>query len=113
VGVSQRHSTNIGRVLNLKTGHISDQVDYIYANHYATVSCPDGNPFEAARFDLTSRNCILKLGYERHVNIEVDERGCLIAPPALDDKWLTGPEQKLMQIERRMKQLRSNGQARA
>jgi hypothetical protein len=73
VGVSQRHSTKSGCVLNLQTGHISDQFHCAYDDHFATVSCPEGNPFEAASFDLTSWNCILESGYERHVNIEVDD----------------------------------------
>jgi hypothetical protein len=64
VGVSQRHSTNIGRVLNLQTGHISDQFHCVYDDHFATVSCPGGNPFEAASFDVTSWNRILESGYE-------------------------------------------------
>jgi hypothetical protein len=119
VGVSQRHSTNISRVLNLQTGHISDQFHCVYDDHFATVSCPDGNPFEAASFDVTSWNRILESGYERRVNIEVDNRGRPIVLRALDDDWLTGPERQLralirrQQTERPMEQLRVNGQARA
>jgi hypothetical protein len=51
IGVSQ---------LNLQTGHISDQFHCVYDDHFATVSCPDGNPFEAASFDVTSWNPILE-----------------------------------------------------
>jgi hypothetical protein len=119
VGVSQRNSTNIGRVLNLQTGHISNQFQCVYDNHFTTVSCPGGNPFEAASFNVTSWNHILESGYERHVNIEVDDRGRPIVLRALDDNWLTGPERQLralirrQQTERRMEQLRADGQARA
>jgi hypothetical protein len=119
VGVSQRNSTNIGRVLNLQTGHISNQFQCVYDNHFTTVSCPGGNPFEAASFNVTSWNHILESGYERHVNIEVDDRGRPIVLRALDDDWLTGPERQLralicrQQTERLMEQLRADGQARA
>jgi hypothetical protein len=119
VCVSQRHSTNIRRVLNLQTGHISDQFHCVYGDHFATVSCPDGNPFEAASFNVTSWNRILESGYERHINIEVDDRGRPIVLRALDDDWLTGPERQLralirrQRMERHMEQLRANGHARA
>jgi hypothetical protein len=92
VGVSQRHSTNIRRVLNLQTGHISDQFHCVYDDRFATVSCPNGNPVVAASFDVTSWNRILESGYEWHVNIEVDDRGRPIVLQALDDDWLSGPE---------------------
>jgi hypothetical protein len=119
VGVSQRHSTNIGRVLHLQTGHMSDQFHCVFYDRFATVTCPDGNPFEAASFDVTSWNRILKSGYERHINIEVDNRGHPIVLRALDDNWLTEPEQQLRALirrqrtEHRMEQLRANEQARA
>jgi hypothetical protein len=117
VGESPRHSTNIGRVLNLQTGHISDQFHCVYDDHYSTVLCPEGNPFETASFSLEKWNRILESGYERHVDIEVDKRGHPIVLRALDDDWLTGPERQLRALirrqrtERRMEQLHANGSA--
>jgi hypothetical protein len=110
MGVSQRHSTNIGPVLNLHTGHLSYQFHCgVYDDHCSTVSCPTGNPFETASFSLQSWNCILEF--------EVDDRGRPIVLQALDDDWPTGRERQLRDLihqqrtEHRMEQLQANGQA--
>jgi hypothetical protein len=95
VGVSQRHSTTVGRVLNLNTGHISDQYHCVYDDTFSTVSCPFGNPFDVDTFSDETWQRILESGYERHVNVELDDRGRPLPLFELADDWLSGPERLL------------------
>jgi hypothetical protein len=95
VGVSQRHSTTVGRVLNLNTGHISAQYHCVYDDTFSTVSCPFGNPFDVDTFSEETWQRIIETGYERHVPIEFDARGRPLPLFELADDWLSGPERLL------------------
>ena len=119
VGVSQRHSTTVGHVLNLNTGHISDQYHCVYDDTFSTVSCPFGNPFNVDTFSDETWQRILESGYERHVNVEVDDRGRPLPLFELANDWLSGPERLLRarlrreRTERRMQHLRNDPETQA
>jgi hypothetical protein len=119
VGVSQRHSTTVGRVLNLNTGHISAQYHCVYDDTFSTVSCPFGNPFDVDTFSEETWQRIIETGYERHVPIEFDARGRPLPLFELADDWLSGPERLLRsrirreRTERRMQHLRNDPETQA
>jgi hypothetical protein len=50
VGVSPNHSTTVGQVLNLNTGHISSQYHCVYDYTFSLVTNPEGGPFAAENF---------------------------------------------------------------
>jgi hypothetical protein len=85
----------VGRVLNLVTGHVSDQYHCLYDDHYSTVSAPEGAPNDNDTFDPLRWQCLLKSGYKRHAEIEMDKQGNPIPLPPLDDEWLSGPKRAL------------------
>jgi hypothetical protein len=90
--VSQRHSTTVGHVLNLNTGHISDQYHCVYNNTFFTVSRPFGNPFDVDTSTDETWQGITEIGYERHGNLELDDRRRALPLFELADGWLSGPK---------------------
>ena len=103
-------------MLNLNTGHISDQYHCVYDDKFATVPCPVGNPYDGDTFSVEHWNQIIECGYERHVDVDYDRQGRRIPPPPLGDEWLSGPERQLhAQIRRqrteRQMDRRRNGRA--
>jgi hypothetical protein len=94
VGVSLQHSTTVGHVLNRNTGPISDQYHRVYDGTFSTVSCPltKTNPLDVDTFLAKTWQQIIKNGYEGHVELELNTRGCPIPLLELSDDWLSGPE---------------------
>jgi hypothetical protein len=106
VGVSPIHSSTVGRVLNLNTGHVSDQYHCVYDDLFSTVNSPEGGPFGIDNFSVQHWTRLIESGYERHVEPEMDDAGNPIPFPEMTDDWLSGPERRLRTQIRRERQER-------
>jgi hypothetical protein len=104
VGVSPQHSSTVGRVLSLTTGHVSDQFHCVYDDLFSTVNSPEGGPFEIDNFSDNHWTRLIESGYERHAEPEMDAAGNPIPFPEITDDWLSGPERRLRAQIRRERQ---------
>jgi hypothetical protein len=104
VGVSPIHSTTVGRVLNLRTGHFSPQFHCVYDDTFSSVNSPEGGPFDIASFSRIHWSRLIESGYKRHAKPEMDAAGNAIPFPELSDDWLSGLERILCQQIRRERQ---------
>jgi len=107
LGPSPNHSTTIGRILNLRTGHVSPQFHCVYDDQFSTVSSV---PVEGAlddelfyRMDWTS---LVEAGCERIIDDEFDLRSNRQQLPELSDEWLTPAERRVRQISRQQRRNR-------
>jgi hypothetical protein len=96
MGQSFAHSSMIGRILNLKTGHISPQYHVVYDDLFTTVpNYQNGGLLDLPSFDANSWNQLVTTGLERHLDsIEYDPRGRQILPKLHDD-WLLSVERRI------------------
>ena len=91
LGYSSEHSSQIGLVCHLKTGHISPQWHLVFDGKFETVYC-SGQP--TPEVDQICNN-LFDSSREEFAEEEFDEEGGLIyKPPPLDDVWLTPEERK-------------------
>ena len=110
LGYSSEHSSQVGLVRHLKTGHISPQWHLVFDDKFETVYS-SGQP--TAEVDKICTE-LFESGRELYAEDEFDDDGILIyQPPPLDDIWLTHGER----IERRAKlesqRLRSSAREKA
>jgi Reverse transcriptase (RNA-dependent DNA polymerase) len=90
LGVATDHSSTIGRILNLATGHISPQYHVVYDDHFTTVpNSESGGMFHEAPFDANKWETLVSSGLESVFDPDDTE-----APrPSLHDDWLS-PEER-------------------
>ena len=101
LGPSPSHSTTIGRILNLMTGHVSPQFHVVYDDQFSTVSSvPVGDELTDDLFLSTDWAKLVEAGCERVLDEDFDERGHLIPTPELSDEWLTPAERRLRTLSR-------------
>jgi hypothetical protein len=82
LGVSPNHSTTIGRILNLRAGHVSPQFHVVYDDLFSTVpNAETGGLFDLERFQSQSWSHLIAVGSERYLEEEFDERGNRVASP--------------------------------
>jgi hypothetical protein len=97
LGVSSQHSSLIGRILNIRTGHVSPQYHVVYDDLFSTVpNAESGGILDTDSFNADNwTRLITSTGSERHVDQEFDERGNRVRLPELHDEWLTPQKQQL------------------
>jgi hypothetical protein len=102
LGVSPAHSSTIGRIHNLQTGHVSPQYHVVYDELFTTVpNAEAGGLFSIQTFDATTWAKVLESGIER--NGDMDLEGSNGDLPELHDEWLTPMEQQQRQAHRRLR----------
>jgi hypothetical protein len=94
LGFSTNHSSTVGRILNLVTGHISPQYHVVYDELLSTVTTTDlhlealGNN---SMFTLDRWNELITTGYDRNdALVEAEENDQPL--PQLADEWLPPAE---------------------
>lgn len=108
LGFSNQHSSTVGLVLNLRTGHISPQYHVVYDELYSTVTTTEYD-LEALQnnhvFTLDRWSELLVSGYERS---QVLEDAVLegLPLPELNDEWLSPREIADREALRRNRQAR-------
>jgi hypothetical protein len=102
LGFSSQHSTNVGLVLNLKTGHISPQYHLVFDDLFSTVSTSilrDEKIRNDSVFQPDIWNDLISTGHERNEFLEeLDNTPHQL--PVLDDDWLTPTEIDTRQSQR-------------
>jgi hypothetical protein len=103
LGVAMRHSSTIGRIRNLNTGHVSPQFHVVYDPFFTTV--PNAEDPDLADVDNINVDSLLDTisgrGQREHFEIEdIDERGNVLPQPELDIEWLTQHEREQRQRAR-------------
>jgi len=102
LGPSPDHSTTIGRILNLRTGHISPQFHVVYDDLFMTVpNAEQGGVLELEQFCEESWRTVLETGLERTMQRDFDHDGHPLPLPSLSDEWLTPAEICLRDMSRR------------
>lgn len=93
VGVSQSHSSTVGRIMNLRTGNVSPQYHAVYDDLFTTVpNAESGGLVEQMKFNHTSWLQILETGWERFADpIDEASSGSSFVP-SLDREWLSEDE---------------------
>ena len=69
VGYSSEHSTNVGRVLNLQTGHVSPQFHLVYDEHFSSVPALR---LDSAQFDAAVWRTLVHSGIENTFDSDRD-----------------------------------------
>jgi hypothetical protein len=95
LGISTRHSSTIGQIRNLDTGHVSPQFHVVYDPFFMTV--PNAGDPELVNVDRIDLQHLLSVPgvHQEHNDIEdIDELGNLKPAPELNDEWLTFREQE-------------------
>jgi hypothetical protein len=117
LGPSPKHSTVVGRILNLRTGSISPQFHVVYDDLFSSVpNAEAGGVLELEQFREASWRTILESGHERILYREFGPDGRLIPPPSLSDEWLTPAEIRLREMSRNVRRrhvVRDRSDARA
>jgi hypothetical protein len=101
LGISTRHSSTIGRIRNIVTGHVSPQFHVVYDPFFTTV--PTAGDPELVDVDRINLDTLLTVGSgHREFNQveEFDELGNVEPAPELDADWLTFREHELRQRRR-------------
>jgi hypothetical protein len=95
LGISPTHSSTIGLILNLRTGHVSPQYHVVYDDEFTTVpNAESGGLFNAERpFDAAQWQQLVEAGTERVI---VDDDAVL--PPLHRDWEPPPPPQFLLPI---------------
>jgi hypothetical protein len=93
VGASHAHSSNIGRILNLRTGHVSPQYHVVYDDLFSTVpNAESGGVDDQMPFNPLTWNQIVSTGHERTIDpVEEASTGTRYVP-SLDKEWLSDDE---------------------
>ena len=93
LGPSPDHSSTIGRILNLRTGHISPQFHCIYDDLYSTVpNAGPGGILDEDQFRADNWAKLVESGSERSCEQDYDSNGHPLPLPELHDEWLTPAE---------------------
>jgi hypothetical protein len=90
IGMSPSHSSNVGRILNLRTGNVPPHFHVVYDDLFSTVPNGEtGGVVEEMAFNPHSWMKILETGWERNID-PVDEAfsGSRFVP-SLDPEWLS------------------------
>ena len=85
LGVSPKHSTTVGRILNLQTGYISPQYHVVYDEHFTTVM---SSRFDYDKFDAATWASLIQSGYEKVLDPE-DVDGNVVPFSDWYDDWIT------------------------
>lgn len=89
------HSSTIGWILNLQTGHVSPQYHVVYDNLFTTVPNSDfGGLIDPHSFNPDHWARLLETGHDRLAFQEFDDDGKPIPLPPLHNDWLTPLEQQ-------------------
>jgi hypothetical protein len=93
VGVSNAHSSIVGRILNVRTGNVSSQYHVVYDDLFTTVPNADsGGVEEEMQFNPKSCLQVLETGWERLADpIDQASSGSRFVP-SLDREWLSDDE---------------------
>ncbi|KAG7373658.1 reverse transcriptase RNA-dependent DNA polymerase [Nitzschia inconspicua] len=89
LGVSPSHSSSVGRILNLRTGHVSPQYHVVYDELFSTVFnslTPGMN--DALPFDDALWTRLISIGLEHLLPSSSDDPTAYDPPPPLDPAWL-------------------------
>ncbi|KAG7368580.1 reverse transcriptase RNA-dependent DNA polymerase [Nitzschia inconspicua] len=88
LGISPSHSSSVGRILNLRTGHVSPQYHVVYDELFSTVfnSISPGMD-DALPFDNALWTQLITTGLE-HLLPSSDDSTAPDLPPPLDPAWL-------------------------
>jgi hypothetical protein len=93
VGVSHAHSSNVGRILNCRTGNFSSQYHVVYDDLFTTVpNRESGGLLEQLKFNPVSWLRILETGWERFVDPIDEASSSTSLVPSLDREWLSDDE---------------------
>ena len=94
LGVSTTHSTTIGRILNLRTGHVSPQYHVVYDDLFTTVpNAESGGIVQDTTFNQDMWSKLIKCGVERAIDEDFNEEGNRVQHmPELHEDWLTPME---------------------
>ena len=104
LGPSPDHSSTIGRILNLRTGHISPQFHCIYDDLFSTVpNAETGGIQDETHFHAMNWERLVEAGSERRVEVEYDDRGHRLPLPELADEWLSPAERRLRALSRQQR----------
>jgi hypothetical protein len=96
LGYSKDHSTTIGMVLNIATGHVSPQFHVVYDDFFTSVpNAEHGGLFEIPDFDANLWEKLVESGHERYLDEGDGDR-----LPPLHDSWLTPAERNLRVLVR-------------
>jgi hypothetical protein len=93
VGVSHAHSSNVGRILNLRTGNVSSQYHVVYDDLFTTV--PNGESgclVEQMKFNPNSWLQDLETSWEGFADPIDEASSGSIFVPSLDREWLSEDE---------------------
>ena len=103
VGVSPEHSTSIGRIRGLDSGHISPQFHIVYDDHFSTVSGATAAQLNDANLRTSIDGLVHRFGgeIENDTPIEFNERGHVEPAPQLDLEWITDDEIRYSQQRER------------
>jgi hypothetical protein len=88
LGVSEQHSSTLGKILHLRTEHVSPQYHVAYDDLFSSVPNPEQGVIDD-QFDADKWEQIVHAGSERYAEPEEDDRGNPIPLPPLHDDWLT------------------------
>jgi hypothetical protein len=93
LGFSAKHSSTVGMILNLVTGHMSPQYHVVYDEKFSTVTSTAAhaealNRVGTGTFTVEEWNDLLVCGYDRHPALDEAVRENLPLPE-LADKWLS------------------------
>lgn len=112
LGVSEKHSTHVGLILNLVTGSVSPQFHCVYDDLFTTVPNAEyGGILDEQSFDLPKWNRVIQSGHDLTVEQEWDANGRPIPLPELNDEWLSAHERELCsQLQRERRANRQQGQ---
>lgn len=108
LGFSTKHSTTVGLVLNLRTGHVSPQYHVVYDELFSTVTTT-AMDMEVLNnnhvFSFDDGNSLILTGYERSTVLEdiITEGG---PTPELDAEWLSPAELREREALRQRRQAR-------
>jgi hypothetical protein len=93
VGMSQSHSSNVGMILNLRTGNVSPQYHVVYDDLFTTVPNGEaGGILNDMPFDHRSWSQILESGWERRIDPVDEASSGTRFVPSLDREWLSDDE---------------------
>lgn len=108
LGFSSKHSSTVGQVLNLRTGHISPQYHVVYDELYSTVTTTEYDMEALSNnnvFTLDQWNDLLTTGYEK--SFLIDDAVSEGAPlPELNVEWLSPQEIADREALRQVRQAR-------
>ena len=93
LGRSKKHSSTVGPILNISTGHTSPKYHCVYDDHFSTVLNAEANSvIDHENFTPESWQKLCEAGLEKVIEPDQDKYGNPIPFPELHDSWLTPGE---------------------